>query len=99
MTFRAIRANGGRERTAAGFTNLRQCEGASYGFLNYETLLRGTNEGLNSSPTVTGQVQTTLSARRMNCGVIHPDFGLRFPLADGTSATVPYVEGAFSGRV
>jgi hypothetical protein len=40
----------------------------------------------------------TLSARLMDYGVIHTDFGLRFSLADGTSAPVPYVEGAFSGR-
>jgi hypothetical protein len=41
----------------------------------------------------------TLSARLMDYGVIHTDVGLRLSLADGTSATVPYVEGAFSGRV
>ncbi len=29
---------------------------------------------------------------------MHTDLGLRFSLADGTSATVPYVEGAFSRR-
>ena len=40
----------------------------------------------------------TLSARLMDYGVIHTDVGLRLSLADGTSATVPYVEGAFSGR-
>ena len=41
----------------------------------------------------------TLSTRLMDYAVIHTDVGLRFSLADGTSATVPYVEGAFSGRV
>ena len=41
----------------------------------------------------------TLSARLLDYAVMHTDFGLRFSLADGTSATVPYVEGAFSGRV
>jgi len=40
----------------------------------------------------------TLSARLMDYGVIHADVGLRLSLANGTSATVPYVEGAFSGR-
>jgi hypothetical protein len=35
----------------------------------------------------------------MDYGVIHTDLGLRLSLADGTSATVPYVEGAFLGRV
>jgi hypothetical protein len=40
----------------------------------------------------------TLSARFMDYGVIHTDFGLRVSLADSASATVPYVEGAFSGR-
>ena len=28
----------------------------------------------------------------------HADLGVRFSLADSTSATVPYVEGAYSGR-
>ena len=28
----------------------------------------------------------------------HADLGVRFALADSTSATVPYVEGAYSGR-
>ncbi len=41
----------------------------------------------------------TLSTRFMDYGVIHTDVGVRLSLADGTSATVPYVEGAFSGRV
>ena len=41
----------------------------------------------------------TLSTRLMDYGVIHTDVGLRLSVADGTSATVPYVEGAFSGRV
>ena len=40
----------------------------------------------------------TLSTRLMDYAVIHTDVGLRLSLADGTSATVPYVEGAFSGR-
>ena len=40
----------------------------------------------------------TFSARLMDYAVVHTDFGLRFSLADGTSATVPYVEGAFSRR-
>jgi hypothetical protein len=40
----------------------------------------------------------TLSARLMDYGVIHTDVGVRFSLANGTSATVPYVEGAFSRR-
>jgi hypothetical protein len=40
----------------------------------------------------------TPSARLIDYGVIHTDFGLRLSLADGTSATVPYVEGAFSRR-
>jgi hypothetical protein len=40
----------------------------------------------------------TLSARLMDYGVIHTDVGLRLSLANGTSATVPYVEGAFSRR-
>ena len=31
--------------------------------------------------------------------MIHTNFRLRFSLADGTSATVPYVRGTFSGRV
>jgi hypothetical protein len=34
----------------------------------------------------------------MDYAVIHTDVGLRLSLADGTSATVPYVEGAFSRR-
>jgi hypothetical protein len=40
----------------------------------------------------------TFSARLMDYGMIHTDFGLRFSLADVTSTTVPYVEGAFSER-
>ena len=40
----------------------------------------------------------TLSARLLDYAVIHTDFGVRYSLANGTSATVPYVEGAFSRR-